>query len=129
MFLNQKHFVIHAKNKPCQQINDSKNSDSNTNDINHQVVDFLQKTYPKQKYLPIIFKILESHNLIDENLFFTDFPNIHMADLCSFVNNSFAKPTSTDAKFIKFCKFLHAKGIRFPKISIKNPVAQKYLCN
>jgi hypothetical protein len=26
------------------------------------------------------------------------------------------------------CKFLRSKQIKFPKIAIKNPVAQKYVC-
>jgi hypothetical protein len=27
------------------------------------------------------------------------------------------------------CKFLRSKEIKFPKIAVKNPVAQKYLCD
>jgi hypothetical protein len=52
----------------------------------------------------MVFKILQPLNLIDNNLFFTSFPNIHVADFCSFINNKFEKNGG------------------------KNPVAQKYVC-
>jgi hypothetical protein len=76
----------------------------------------------------MVFKILQPLNLIDNNLFFTSFPNIHVADFCSFINNKFEKNGGTDQKFIKLCKFLRSNQIKFPKIAIKNPVAQKYVC-
>jgi hypothetical protein len=90
-------------------------------------MDFIAKTYPKQKYLPLVFSILEKHNLIDDNLFFIPF-QLHVADVCAFLNNRFGKILTTDLRYIKLCKFLQSHKIKFPKISIKNPVAQKYLC-
>jgi len=123
MFSNNTVFVIHPKNKPCGQ--QLKNSSDTLND---QVFEFIKNTYPKQKYLAMVFKILQPLNLIDNNLFFTSFPNIHVADFCSFINNKFEKNGGTDHKFIKLCKFLRSKQIKFPKIAIKNPVAQKYVC-
>jgi hypothetical protein len=131
MFLNQKHFVIHAKNQPCdtRQNNSINSLSNNDNNVHNQIVDFIQTTYPKQKYLPILFKIMEPHNLIGKNLFFTSFSNIHIADFCSFINNKFAKLANTDTRFIKLCKYLQTQEIRFPKIAVKNPVAHKYLCH
>ena len=123
MFSNNTVFVIHPKNKPCGQ--QLKNSSDTLND---QVFEFIKNTYPKQKYLAMVFKILQPLNLIDNNLFFTSFPNIHVADFCSFINNKFEKNGATDQKFIKLCKYLRSKQIKFPKIAIKNPVAQKYVC-
>jgi len=86
MFSNNTVFVIHPKNKPCGQ--QLKNSSDTLND---QVFEFIKNTYPKQKYLAMVFKILQPLNLIDNNLFFASFPNIHVADFCSFINNKFEK--------------------------------------
>jgi len=137
MYLNKQVFVIHPKNKPCNQPKKEDYHNSSSSDISsskilsidQQISDFLQSTYPKQKHLPYVFNILNSHNLFDKNLFFVQFSNIHIADLCAFLNNRFGKTDSTDSRFIKLCKYLQSINIKLPKIAIKNPVAVKYLCS
>jgi hypothetical protein len=125
MFSNNTVFVIHPKNISCGTI---PKKNTSTPDLNTEIKEFLQTTYPKQKYLTMVFNILEPYNLIGKNLFFLSFPNIHVADIIAFFNNKFGKVNTTDARFIKLCKFFRSQNIKFPKISIKNPVAQKYVC-
>ena len=84
--------------------------------------------YPKQKFLTLVFDILITNNLIDENLYFIPFQQVHIADFCTFLNNNFGKLNSTDGKYIKLCKYFQNLNLKFPKVGIKNPVAQKYLC-
>ena len=120
MFHNNLIYVIHQQNESCGESTVQIKSDA--------VTDFISKTYPKQKLLPLVFHILEKQNLIDENLFFSEFPSIHVADVCTFINNRFGKIQTTDSRYIKLCKYLQYRHIKLPKVSIKNPVAQKYLC-
>jgi len=128
MFLNNEKFVIHKLDEPCG-VSDTNigNTGSSVLSSQNNVITFIKETYPKQKYLPLAFAILEKHNLFDTNLFCIPYPNLHIADICSFFLNGFGKTDKTDARYIKFCKFLQKKGVKLPKISIKNPVAQKYL--
>jgi len=98
-------------------------SDEKTNTI---VSDFIQSTYPKQKYLKIVAKIVEKHNLVNDDLFFVSFTDIHLADFCSFINNKFDK--KENVRLIKLCKFIQSQKIRFPNVCIKNSSAKKYLC-
>jgi len=125
MFSNQTIFVIHPKGRLCGP-KDKKNSVVNS--LHEHVNDFIKTNYPKQKHLSMVFDILEPYNLIGKNLFFTSFPNIHLADIVSFFNNKFGKLATTDPRFLKICKFFRTQNIKFPKIAIKNPVAQKYVC-
>jgi hypothetical protein len=94
--------------------------------VNTAVSDFIESTYPKQKYLKIVAKILEKHNLVNNDLFFVNFPDIHLADFCSFINNKFDK--KENARLIKLCKFIQTQKIRFANVCIKNSRAKKYLC-
>ena len=126
MFSNGEKFIIHKENEPCGLAADGAISESDSPHKN--VMEFIKETYPKQKYLPLAFAIIEKHHLFDDNLFCVPFPSIHIADICSFFLNRFGKNDNTDPRYIKFCKFLQKKGIRLPKICLKNPVAQKYLC-
>jgi len=128
MFSNNEKFVIHKLDEPCGHTGDN-DIDINSSDLSsqHYVITFIKETYPKQKYLTLAFAILEKHNLFDTNLFCIPYPNMHIADICSFFLNRFGKEDKTDSRYIKFCKFLQKKGIKIPRISIKNPVAQKYL--
>ena len=119
MFYNNLIYVIHQQNDSCIESNVQIKSDA--------VTDFISKTYPKQKLLPLVFNIIEKQNLIDENLFFIEFPSIHVADVCSFFNNRFGKIQTTDSGYIKLCKYLQSRQIKLPKVGLKNPVAQKYL--
>jgi hypothetical protein len=124
MFSNNEKFIIHKNDESCKS---SQTQEENPNDsFQSAVIEFIKNTYPKQKYLTLVFKIMNTHNLIDANLFFIAFPNLHVADVCAFFNNRFDK--NIDSRFIKFCKFLRQKKIRFPKVAIKNPIAQKYVC-
>jgi hypothetical protein len=123
MFSNGEKYIIHKVDEPCGLTNEE------LSETPHQtVMDFIRNTYPKQKFLSLVFKIIEKHNIFDENLFCVPFPNIHVADICSFFLNRFGKHETTDTRYIRFCKFLQKKGIKLPKISLKNPVAQRYLC-
>jgi len=130
MFLNQQTYVIHPKNKPCALpvTITGPSSQSHGSEVDLQIVEFLRTTYPKAKYLPYVFNILNSHTLFDKHLFFLKFQNIHIADFCAFLNNSFGKADSTETRFIKLGKYLHSLKIKLPKIAVKNPVAVKYLC-
>ena len=130
MFVNNDVFIIHKMNEPCDyasstlaplESNLAQTSSSST-------TEYIKTLYPKQKFLPLFFDILQKNNLIDENHYLVNFSNLHVADICTFINNKFGKIEKTDSRFIKMCKYLHSKQIKFPKICVKNPVAQKYLC-
>lgn len=127
MYVNNTLFVIHLHAKPCPLTmkNDVNNSEPT---VQHHIDTFLQTTYPKQKYLPLLFSILRPHALFNQHLFFNDFMNVHIADFCSFIGNPFGKLASTDAKFIKVCKYIQSKHIVLPRVAVKNPVAAKFLC-
>jgi hypothetical protein len=127
MYIHNTLYVIHPHNKPCSRT--IENEPINSGDTTQQRIDnFLRSTYPKQKYLPLLFSILHPHALFNQHLFFNDFVNVHVADFCSFIVNPFGKPGTTDAKFVKVCKYLQAKHIVLPKVAVKNPVAAKFLC-
>lgn len=123
MFANTTTFIIHKMDESCGQ----SNHEPESNDINVEIMDFVKTTYPKQKYLSLVFSIMLKKDLINNDLCFVNF-NIHIADFCSFINNKFGNKTSTNSDFLKLCKHLQKQKIKFPKVSIKNPVAQKYLC-
>lgn len=129
MFANQQKFIIHNMKESCDLSisNDVNQNETNFNDIENQVNKFLQDSYPKNKMLPLVMKILLNHTMIDSDLFFVQFNNIHIADFCSFINNRFGKKEQTNPSMFKLCKFIQNKAIRFPKIAIKNPIAQKLL--
>jgi hypothetical protein len=127
MFANQEQFTIHKSNAYCGPLN-NKNLTSNTsNMILTECNDLVTHSYPKNKILPIIIKTLTNHNMINKDLFFNTFPNIHIVDFLSFINNKFGKTENTENNMIKLCKYLNNNQIKFPKISIKNPVARKLL--
>lgn len=133
MFANNEQFTIHPLDQPCSlanittssSLNDTANSEESIGD---QVQNFVINTYPKNKFLPLVFKNLVKHNLIDSDLFFIDFPTIHLADFCAFINNSFGnKKTKSNSLLLKLCRFIRTKHIKFPVICIKNPVARQAL--
>jgi len=121
MFANKQTFLIHDAEQDCSQP-----LRSTEEKINTAIYDFIQSTYPKQKYLKIMAKILEKHNLVNDDLFFINFTDIHLADFCSFINNKFDK--KENVRLIKLCKFIQNQKIRFPNVCIKNSRAKKYLC-
>lgn len=126
MFLNNERFVIHKINKYCTALQNTTTPPEPEQDIHA----FITTTFPKHKFLPLVVTQLNQHQLVNKStMVFQPFPNIHIADFCSFINNTFGKLEKTESKFIKLCKYLQSKGLLFPKISIKNPVAQKYLCS
>jgi hypothetical protein len=125
MFSNKEKFIIHKSDESCQT-SPSHGEENLTDSTHNAVIEFIKKTYPKQKYLTLVFEIMNNHNLIDASLFLIAFPNLHVADVCAFFNNRFDK--NIDSRYKKFCKFLRQKKIRFPKVAIKNPIAQKYVC-
>ena len=96
--------------------------------LDHELDDYVTQMYPKNKHLKYICKMLTAHHLINDQLFFVPFPNVHIADFCSFLNNRFnnksSKPNST---MIKLCRYLQQLHLKMPKVAIKNPLAQKYL--
>jgi hypothetical protein len=121
MFANKEQFVIHRADQTCQ-------SETNTDvpSIVEQLNEFAHVNYPKQKFLQIVFKILAKNELINDEMFFVNFSNIHLADFCSFINNRFDKKENTN--MTKLCKYIQSKLLKFPNICIKNPLAKKYLC-
>ena len=121
MFANKQTYIIHDAEQDCSQP-----LGSSEEKINSAVSDFIQTTYPKQKYLKIVAKILEKQNLVNEDLFFLNFPEIHLADFCSFINNRFEK--KENVRLTKLCKFIQSQKIQFPNVCIKNSSAKKYLC-
>lgn len=132
MYLQKQTYVIHPAHQPCLSKNPSTDSndssDNSSHSIQQRIDTFLRTTYPKQKYLPLVFSILHPHTLFDAHLFFHDFKNIHVADFISFLINPFGKIDSTDHKFVRVVKYLQSKHIVLPKVAVKNPVAVKYLC-
>lgn len=126
MFANQQKFIIHKPNKYCDTMKDNTNVSENSL-IEDQILKFLNTTYPKNKYLPFVFKILVKKNVINDTLFFDHDHNIHIADFCAFINNRFGKKESTNPNMLKLCKYLQNKSVKFPKIAIKNPIAQNFL--
>lgn len=120
MFANHQKFVIHSQHKAC-----SSNTTTVTSNIQQDLDDYAKNTYPKNKTLHLVFKPMLEHDLINTNLFFKQFPTIHVADFCSFINNRFYKNETGNAQMIKLCKYMQKKKIRFPKIAIRNPVAIK----
>ena len=122
MFANHEKYIIHKKKDLCassETIQQSK--------IDDELNKFLALTYPKNKTIPIVLNILSKKNLINEDLFFNDFLDIHVADFCSFLNNRFGEKNKNPVKMIKFCKYLNNLSIKIPKLAIKNPVAYKIL--
>jgi len=65
MFSNGEKFIIHKENESCGLTTiDSEISDTHSPQQN--VMEFIKETYPKQKYLSLIFAIIEKHHLFDE---------------------------------------------------------------
>lgn len=140
MFVNNEVFTIHPLNQSCS-LHHAANSQFQTGlmepneSLEEQVYNFVTQTYPKNKYLPLVFKSLIKHNLIDDDLFFVNYPTIHIADFCAFINNSFGsnsssnnnKNTKTNNLLLKLCKYIRTKHIKFPVICIKNPLARQAL--
>jgi len=126
MFLGGEKYIIHKLSEPCDLLPIEQNV--NINDDIHPAKEYVNSTYPKQKHLKFAIDIIERNNLIDHNLYFIAFPDLHLADVCAFFNNRFKNKKSTDPRIIKLCKFIQTSKIKFPKVSIKNPVAQKYVC-
>jgi hypothetical protein len=120
MFANKHTYTIHESNQYCSMPEEESISD------NTSVSDFINSTYPKQKFLKIVGNILVKHSLITDDLFFKDFLNVHVADFCAYINNRFEKQENT--RLIKLCKMLQSKNIKFPHVCIKNMTARRYLC-
>lgn len=125
MFVNKDIYTIHLLNQPCG-LPEEKCTDYPN--VQKQMNQFLLDTYPKQKFLNIVFNMLVRNNFINEDLFFESFSNIHIADFCSFINNRFDKTDKPNGRLLKLCKYLQSKKIKFPTVCIKNPNARKYLC-
>jgi hypothetical protein len=120
MYYNKTKFIIHPVNKPCNL-----SSLPTSNNIESQIKNFIENSYPKNKMIYLVFNVLTKNKLINDDLFFVQFPNIHVADFCSFLLNRFGKKEKTDLNLLKLCKYL--KNYTFPKIALKNPVAIDYL--
>lgn len=127
MFVNKTKYVIHKYNTPCGPLLATNDNTTIHTDIENKISSFLTQTYPKNKYLNLVFNILSKNNLINIDLFFTDFQKMHIVDFCAFINNRFGKKEKTDVQILKLCKFLRIKSIKFPKVCIKNPVALQLL--
>lgn len=123
MFTNGQRFLIHPQNETCPNLTSNDQTQTLSNSTEKNVNQFISENYPKNKYLHIVFKILLKKDLINNDLFFKDFSNLHIVDFCAFINNRFGKKDKTDVNLLKFCKYLKTESIRFPKVCIKNPVA------
>jgi len=123
MLLNKQQFVIHPADQNCSHPYDS---DEETRGSTHPVSEYILKKYPKAKFLDLAASILEKNSLLNEDLYFIDFPKIHLADFCAYINNRFNK--TEDVALTKLFKFMRSKNVKFPGITIKNPLAKKYLC-
>ena len=88
MFVNNERYVIHLQNELCGQA--SSTIESEIPPIKQQLSDFIVMNYPKQKFLNIIFNMLIIHILINDDLSFSDFSTVHIADFFSFINNRFS---------------------------------------
>jgi hypothetical protein len=121
MFANKHSYIIHESNQYCSMPEETISDTSNMS-----VLDFINSTYPKQKFLKIVANILVKHNLINNELFFKEFHNIHVADFCAYINNRFEKQENT--RLVKLCKMLQNKNVKFPHVCIKNLTARRYLC-
>jgi hypothetical protein len=129
MFVNNERFTIHPLDQPCPSANERSPHLGDPTEfkesVGDQVHDFVVHTYPKNKFLPLVFKSLVKHDLIDADLFFVNFPTIHVADFCAFINNSFGSSSSSSKNnkanglLLKLCKFIRTKHIKFPAICIK----------
>lgn len=128
MLLGGDKFIIHKLSESCDPISTPEHDNDTFSGNIHPAKEFALQMYPKQKYLHFVIDKLVNKNLLDSDLYFFEYPNLHLADVCAFFNNRFGKPKSTHAKFIKLCKFLQENKIQFPMVSIKNPVAKKYVC-
>jgi hypothetical protein len=106
MFANKQTFLIHDAEQDCSQASGSTEDKTD----NTTVSDFIESTYPKQKYLKIVAKILEKRNLINDDLFFLNFTDIHLADFCSFINN---KGGGTSAPGVCLYFSFHQKWSKF----------------
>lgn len=129
MFANGNTFLIHPDTQPCNPPEEIHNDNDNNKNalIAHDVKEYLTSVYPKNKNMYIVANVLLKNNLLDSTLFFVNTKNIHLADFCSYIMNKFDKPNTTNITLLKFCKQLQKMQIRFPKIVLKNPVAQKIL--
>src|SRR5450830_737267 len=123
MFANKEQFVIHRADQTCQS---DLTTETHVPSIVEQLKDFALVNYPKQKFLQIVFKIIAKNELVNDELFFINSSNLHVADFCSFINNRFDK--KENIAMIKLCKYIQNKRLKFPNICIKNPLAKKYLC-
>lgn len=126
MFASEQRFIIHSEKSKCGAA--AAAAESSSSELEDQIMVYLNTMYPKNKYLPIVFKILMQHRLINESLFFVSFPRIHIADFCSFIQNRFDQHERASKDMIKLCKFIRRQSIHFPKIAIKNPIAQNLIC-
>jgi hypothetical protein len=127
MFVNHNLFIIHPVNQKCKT--ELPQLETKTVPFQQQITDFIQLYYPKQKFMNFVFNILTKHKLLNEDLLFIDFPDIHVADFCSQINNPFNKSKKkNNSKLYKLFKHLRQKKIKFPVVCIKNPSAQTFLC-
>lgn len=128
MFANNKKFVIHSEDELCDSIsNTNEQNTQQESSIEHDIKEYLSNAYPKSKNLFLVSKIFIQNELLNSNLFFKKFPNIHLADFFAYINNKFDKQKETNTPMIKFCKYLQKEKIKLPRIVIKNPNAQKLL--
>lgn len=126
MFANGEKYVIHSENYLCN-LPTSSVENIPLQQIERDVKEYLLSVYPKNKNMYLVSTIVLKNNILDQNLFFTNTKNIHFADFCSYINNKFDSPDKTNSMLLKFCKQLQKQQIKFPKVAIKNPIAQKIL--
>jgi len=81
------------------------------------------------KLLPIVFDILIDNNMINDQFYFVDHPEVHILDFIRYINNRFTpendKPPIQISKLLKSFSSL---GVRLPQACVLNQTARKYIC-
>lgn len=128
MFANKQKFIIHQANQTCAPKPVEDSHDELKSSLQNEIKLFIATNYSKQKFMSLVFDTLLKHNLINNDLIFVNFPNIHVADFCSHINNRFDKNNKSNTRMLNLCKYLQKNNIKFPFVCIRNPLARKFLC-
>mgnify|MGYP003336110258 CR=1 FL=1 len=126
MFVNNEQFVIHKESEPCSPHQQTTTTAVTANQ--HPLVLFVKEIYPKQRFLTLVCSIIIQNQCINDSFYFIPVPSVHITDFCSFISNRFAKHDKIDPNMLKLCKYFKQQHIKMPKIAIKNPFAQSWLC-
>lgn len=126
MFSQNTLFTIHLSTELCGQ---PSTTQAPSYPLRESVKLFLSNNYPKMKLLPIVFDILIDNNMINDQFYFVDHPEVHILDFIRYINNRFTpendKPPIQISKLLKSFSSL---GVRLPQACVLNQTARKYIC-